>query len=181
LQRQSSCGVEGPAVSLCGQDPRKEPTADLFRPSEQRLVWRGRPPAKARIDSKRGDSPGSPAEQSSAEDAMSRPKRGAQKFHDISSRCHPEQSEGSMHSACGISEWPTLQRFSAVILSAADTSQSEVPAESRDPFAVSQKSSQSHRTPGPTRQGVGFGDGTQARCLGLRLSRRGLMVCCANP
>ena len=64
----------------------------------------------------------------------SRRTSGAQKFHDISSRCHPEQSEGSMHSACGIGEWPTLQRFSTVILSAADTSQSEVPAESKDPY-----------------------------------------------
>jgi hypothetical protein len=85
---------------------------------------------------------------------MSRPKRGAQKFHDISSRCHPEQSEGSMHSACGISEWPTLQRFSAVILSAADTSQSEVPAESKDPYISAVKNCQDHRVTSMAARGI---------------------------
>jgi hypothetical protein len=37
-----------------------------------------------------------------------------------------------MHSACGTSQWPTPQRFSPLIPSAADTSQSEVPEESKD-------------------------------------------------
>jgi hypothetical protein len=44
---------------------------------------------------------------------MSRLKRGVQRLHDISSRCHPEQSERSMHSACGTSEGahpPTILR-----------------------------------------------------------------------
>jgi hypothetical protein len=39
-----------------------------------------------------------------------------------------------MHSAYSISEWPTHPAIPAVILSAADTSQSELSAESKDPY-----------------------------------------------
>jgi hypothetical protein len=126
-------------VFLCGgKTPESSPTAlTCFNPSEPAThVARAPPPAKAWIAKANVGTaaPGCPAEQSSAEDAMNRLKRGTKKFHNISSRCHPEQSEGSMHSACSTSEWPTLQRFSPVILSAAATSRSEAAAESKDPY-----------------------------------------------
>ncbi len=100
LMRPSGPGSPCPVKELLLKLESKAPATN------NRLCAECSPPAKARIDSKRGDGPGCPAEQSSAEDAMSRPKRGAQKFHDMSSRCHPEQSEGSMHSAVAPASGP---------------------------------------------------------------------------
>jgi len=145
---------------MCWQDPRKlSNCADMFNPlnAATRVARAPRPrkpaPPKPTWDSRPRLSSGAKLRRRCDEQTQTwRLESSA-----ISSRCHPEQSERSMHSACSTSKWPTLHRFSPVILSAADTSQSEVPAESKDPYPSAAV---------PERQGT-FTVGTHLRGLPL--------------